>query len=57
MYIEVKGQQRNTVELGYNIMKGTEYSVSLQMSVVLTDRYNIMVNSEELIGATEHVTL
>ena len=31
-------------------MKGTEYFVSLEMSVVLTDDYNVMVNSKELIG-------
>ena len=38
-------------------MKGTEYSVSLQMSIVITDEYNVMVNSEELIGTTEYLTL
>jgi hypothetical protein len=38
-------------------MEGTEYFVSLQTSVVTTDEYNIMVNSEELIGTTEYVTL
>ena len=27
------------------------------MSFVLTEEYNIMVNSEELIGTAEHVTL
>ena len=25
-----------------------------QMSVVITEEYNVMVNNEELIGATEH---
>jgi hypothetical protein len=27
------------------------------MSAVLTEEYNVIVNSEELIGTTEHVTL
>jgi hypothetical protein len=44
-------------ELGHNVMKGTEYLVSLQTSVVITEEYNVTVNSEELIGTTEHVTL
>jgi hypothetical protein len=38
-------------------MKETEYFMSLQTSVVITEEYNVMVNSEELIGITEHVTL
>jgi hypothetical protein len=38
-------------------MKGTEYSVSLQMSDVKTEEYNVMVNREKLIGATEYLTL
>jgi len=29
-------------------MKGTEYMLLSQTSVVLTDEYNVMVNSEEL---------
>jgi hypothetical protein len=48
---------QSTVELGYNVMKGTEYLVSLQTSVVTTNRYNAMVNSEELIDITEHLTI
>jgi hypothetical protein len=36
-------------------MTGTEYFVSLYTSVVITDEYNVMVNSEELIGATEYL--
>jgi hypothetical protein len=27
------------------------------MGVVLTEEYNVMVNSDKLIGTTEHVTL
>jgi len=38
-------------------MTGTEYLVSLQMSVALTEEYNVMVNSENLIGTTEYLTL
>jgi hypothetical protein len=38
-------------------MKETEYFVSLLRSVVLTEDYNIMVNSEKLIGTTEFLTL
>jgi hypothetical protein len=37
-------------------MKGTEYFVSLETSVVITEEYNVMVNSEELIGTAEHLT-
>jgi hypothetical protein len=31
-------------ELGYNVMEGTEYFVSLWMNVVITEEYNVMVN-------------
>jgi hypothetical protein len=37
---------RNTVDLGFNIIKWTEYCVE----------YNFMVNSEQLIGTTDHMT-
>jgi hypothetical protein len=37
-------------------MKGTEH-VSLQTSVVITEKYNVMVNSDELIGTTGYLTL
>jgi hypothetical protein len=47
----------NTVELGYTVMKGTKYFVSLWTSVVVTEECNVMVNSEELIATTEYVTL
>jgi hypothetical protein len=33
-------------QISYNIMKGTEFFVSLEMSVIT--EYNVMVNSEEL---------
>jgi hypothetical protein len=38
-------------------MEGTEYFVSLQRDVAITEEYNVMVNSEELIGTTEYLTL
>jgi hypothetical protein len=44
-----------TVELGY-VMKGAEYFVSLETSVVITE-YNVTVNSDELIGTTEYLSL
>jgi hypothetical protein len=44
-------------QLGYNIMKGTECFVLLQTSVVITEEYNIMVNSDKLICTTEHLTV
>jgi hypothetical protein len=36
-------------------MKGTERFVLLQTNVVLIEECNVMVNSEELIGATENL--
>ena len=47
----------NIVELGYNVIKGTEYFVSLQTSVVLTEENDITVNNGTLIGNTECLTL
>jgi len=38
-------------------MKGTEYFVSLQNSVVINEDYNVMLHSEELIGTTEYLAL
>ena len=37
-------------------MKGPEYVLSLQTTVE-TEEYNVMVNSEELIGGAEYLTL
>jgi hypothetical protein len=45
-------QEDIRVELGYNVMKGTEYILSLKTSVVLTEEYNVVVNSDELIRTT-----
>jgi hypothetical protein len=47
----------NTVELSYNVMKGTEDFVSLSTNVVINEDYNVMVNNEELIGTTEYLML
>jgi len=47
----------HTVELGYNVVEGTEYSVSSQTSVAITEEYYFMVKSVELIGTTEYLTL
>ena len=38
-------------------MKRTEYFVSLQTSVVLTQEHNVMVKNEKLIGSSEYVTI
>ena len=45
------------VEISYNVMEGTEYFVSFEMSVFLTGEYNIMIDREELIVTTEYLTL
>ena len=49
-YIQLNSVKKKVIE-------GTEYSVSLQMSDVITEEKNVMVNSGELIGATEYLTL
>jgi hypothetical protein len=38
-------------------MKGIEYFMSLKTNVVLTEEYNVIGNSEDLIGTTEYLTL
>jgi len=38
-------------------MRETEYFASLYASVVVTDECNVMVQSEELIGTAEQLTL
>jgi hypothetical protein len=55
--VKMTERYRNTVELGYNVMKWTEYVVSLLTSVIITEEYNVTVNSEELIGTAEYLTL
>ena len=39
------------------ITLGKEYFLSVKTSVFLTEGYNVMVNSGELIGSTEYLTL
>jgi hypothetical protein len=46
-----------TVKLGYNVMKRTKYFVSLQTSVIITEGYDVMVNSDKLIGTVEYLTM
>ena len=48
---------KNTVWLSYNIIKGTEYSLFLQMRGFLTEQNNVMVDREELIVTTEYLLL
>jgi len=38
-------------------MKGCEHFVWLQTSVVITKENNVIVNSKELIGTTEYLSL
>jgi hypothetical protein len=38
-------------------MKVAEYFVSLQTRVFLAEEYNVIVNSEELIGTAEYLSL
>lgn len=45
------------VDLGYDVMKRTEYFLSLQTSVVITEQHNVTGNSEELICTAEYSTL
>ena len=54
LQLEKQGAEWNIVELGYNVMKGTEYFVSFYTSIVITEVYNIMVDNDELIGTTEY---
>jgi hypothetical protein len=46
-----------TLELCYNVMIGAECFVSLQRSAFLIEECNVLVDSEELIGDTEHLML
>jgi hypothetical protein len=44
-----------SVKIDYNTIKGTEYFVSLQMSVLLMKEYNITVNSEGFILVPQNI--
>ena len=48
---------KNTVEFSFNVTKRTEYFVSLYTGVVITEEYNVTVNSQELIVTAENLTL
>jgi hypothetical protein len=45
------------LELGCNVVKGNAYFVSLYTIVVITEQYNVTVNSEKLICTPEDLTL
>jgi len=47
----------STFELGNNVVKRTEYFVSLQTGVVITEQFNVTVNGKELTDTTEYLTL
>jgi hypothetical protein len=49
-----ESRQTTVVEVGYNVIKGTEYFVSLQTNVVLIQEYNVMASSKKLIGTTKY---
>lgn len=38
-------------------MRETECFMSLQMSAVLTEDYNALIKSEELVGSTQYLTV
>jgi hypothetical protein len=38
-------------------MKGNGYFVSLQISIFITEEYNVMDNSEKLIGTTKYLMI
>ena len=47
----------STVELGCNVVKGSKYFMSLQTGIVLNEECSVTVNSGEIIGTTEYLTL
>jgi hypothetical protein len=49
--------RENAVELGYNVIKRSEYFMSLETSFGITEEYNVVVNSDKLIRTTEYPTL
>jgi hypothetical protein len=57
MLFKILGRKNPRVELSYDVMKGTEYFVSLKTSDFITEENNAMVNSEELTGTTQYLTL
>jgi hypothetical protein len=55
--LQPRNQLPCTVELGYDVLKGTDYFMSLYTGVIITEEYNVIVNSEELIGGTGYLSL
>ena len=47
----------NKAELGYDVMRRTEHFMSLLTVTVITEQYNVMVNSGDLIGTAEYLTV
>ena len=62
MVIKIKKKNKDrkplqyTVKCGCDVGKWTEYFVSLQTSIVLTEDNNVKIKSEGLIGTTEYPT-
>jgi hypothetical protein len=54
---QVASLKKNTDELGYNAMKGTECFVSIQTSGVLIKDFDVIVKSERLLGTAQYLTL
>jgi len=59
IYIYISNTHAHTyaVELGYKVMKWTEYFVSLQTRIFITEEYSVMVSRGELFGATKYLAL
>jgi hypothetical protein len=54
--IKRNAYKQHANKLGYNVIKGTEYFVSFKTTVVITEEYDVMFNSEEVTVTTECVT-
>jgi hypothetical protein len=48
---------KETMELHFQYTVGLGYKIMNEFCVVINEKYRIMINSEELIGATEYLTL
>ena len=47
----------HAVKQGHNVMKWTEYRVSLETGFVLSEEHNVMVNSDELMSTAEYMAV
>jgi len=45
------------MELHFQYTVGLGYKIMNEFCVVINEKYRIMINSEELIGATKYLTL